>query len=225
VTDSQFSTARMTLMAPWRDALEYAPLIRLIESDYASRVPDGVDVQVTGMIPLLSRTFEAVITSMSRSYVLAVAIITPLMMLLLASVRLGLLSMVPNVTPIILTLAFMTVFDFPLDGFTLLLGSIALGLAVDDTIHFMHGFNRNYDETGDVAEAVRRTLATSGQAMFVTSCVLCIGFAVFTLGYMQSLFNFGVLTSLSLVLAFIADVTLAPALMVLVRRARPALSV
>jgi hypothetical protein len=133
--------------------------------------------------------------------------------------------MLPNVAPIILTLAFMVIFDFPLDGFTLLIGSVALGLAVDDTIHFMHGFNRNYDATQDADEAVRRTLATSGQAMFVTSCVLCIGFGVFTLGYMESVFNFGLLTSLALAIAFVGDVTLAPALMVLVRRARPALSV
>ncbi len=181
---------------------------------------DGVEVTVTGLMPLLSRTFEAVILSMSRSYVIAIAVITPLMMMLLARVRLGLLSMIPNLMPIILTLAVMGTFGFPLDGFTLLIGSIALGLAVDDTIHFMHGFNRYYAQTGDPVAAVRSTLATSGQAMLVTTLVLCSGFLTFTLGYMDSTFNFGFLTALALLMAFVGDVLLAPALMVLVTRSR-----
>ncbi len=128
--------------------------------------------------------------------------------------------MFPNLLPIVMTLAIMGIFDLPLDGFTLLIGSIALGLAVDDTIHFMHGFNRHFEMCGDPAESVRRTLATSGRALFVTTLVLSSAFLVFTAGDLNSLFAFGFLTSTTLVLAFVADVLLAPALMILVTRAR-----
>lgn len=164
--------------------------------------------------------FEAMILSITRSYIVAFAIITPLTMIFLASIRLGALSMLPNLLPIVITVAVMRIFDFPLDGFTVLIGSIALGLAVDDTIHFMHGFNRYYAISGDSAEAVRSTLATSGQAMLVTTLVLCSGFMVFTTGYLSNLFNFGLLTATSLALAFVGDVLLAPALMVLTTRSR-----
>lgn len=217
-SDSLFSTGRMTLRAPFADAIKYAPLVRQIEQSYGERMGADAKVTVTGLMPLLTRTFEAVILSMTRSYIIALAVITPLMMMLLASVRLGALSMFPNLLPIAITLAIMGIFDFPLDGFTLLIGSIALGLAVDDTIHFMHGFNRYYAKSGDSAQAVRSTLATSGQAMLVTTLVLCSCFLVFTAGYMNSTFNFGVLTATALALAFVADVLLAPALMVLVTR-------
>ncbi|MBW2242942.1 MAG: MMPL family transporter [Deltaproteobacteria bacterium] len=219
-SDSLFSTGRMTLRAPYADSLHYAPLVRHIQQTYAERMGPGTKVTVTGIMPLLTRTFEAMVESMSISYVIAVGIIAPLMMLVLASVRLGALSMFPNLLPIVLTLALMAIAGIPLDALNLLIGSIALGLAVDDTIHFMHGFNRYYAASGDAAEAVRSTLATSGQAMFVTTLVLCSGFLVFTVGYLHNTFYFGVLTAASLGFAFVADVLLAPALMVLATRSR-----
>ncbi len=125
-TDSLFSTGRMTLRAPYADAIQYAPLVRKIERIYGEKMSGEAKVTVTGLMPLLMRTFEAMVLSMSRSYVLAIAIIAPLMMLFLASVRLGALSMFPNLLPIVMTLAIMGIFDLPLDGFTLLIGSIAL---------------------------------------------------------------------------------------------------
>jgi predicted RND superfamily exporter protein len=216
-TDSLFTTGRMTLRAPYEDAIQYAPFIREIEQHYAERIGDDAKVEVTGLMPLLMRTFEAMILSMSRSYVLALIIIGPLMMVFLASIRLGAISMFPNLLPIVMTLGIMGLADFPLDMFTMLIGSIALGLAVDDTIHFMHGFNRYYARSGDSAEAVRSTLATSGRALLVTTLVLCCAFLVFTRGELSTLFNFGLLTSTTLALAFLADVLLAPALMVLIK--------
>ncbi|MFQ5512904.1 MAG: RND family transporter [Myxococcota bacterium] len=218
--DSRFSVGRMTLRVPWTDAIAYPPLLRELGAYYRRVIPPNTDVTVTGLLPLLSRTFEAVIHSMARSYVIAFVIITGLMILLLGSLRLGLISMIPNLAPILLTLAVMGWFHLPLDGFTLLIGSVAIGLAVDDTIHFMHGFRRVQLRTGDPALAVRETLATTGQALFVTSLVLCTGFFIFMAGTMRSTFNFGFLTGLALALAFLADVLLAPALMMLVTRDR-----
>jgi hypothetical protein len=105
-----------------------------------------------------------------------------------------------------------------IDTFTLLIGCIAIGLAVDDTIHFMHNFRRYHDETGDVREAVRRTLSSTGQAMLVTSCVLAAGFFIYMGSTIPSLFRFGLLTGSTIILAFLADVILAPALMALAVR-------
>jgi hypothetical protein len=85
----------------------------------------------------------------------------------------------------------------------------------------MHRFNRYYDQTGDSERAVRETLETTGTAMLFTSVVLGSGFLIFTLAYMKNIATLGVLCSFATAAAFLADVTLAPALMVLVtRRAR-----
>ena len=89
-------------------------------------------------------------------------------------------------------------FGIPLDMSTTLIGGIVIGLAVDDTIHFMHRFNRHYDQTGDPERAVRETLETTGTAMLFTSVVLTAGFLIFTLAYMRNIVSFGVLCAFRL---------------------------
>jgi predicted RND superfamily exporter protein len=128
--------------------------------------------------------------------------------------------MIPNLVPIAFTLGLMGWLGIPLDMFTLMIGTIAIGLAVDDTIHFMHNFRRYYDETGNPEESVQRTLASAGQAMLFTTLVLAAGFLVYTQAYMVNLIAFGLLITVAITLAFVADVTLAPALVVMLTRKR-----
>ena len=157
---------------------------------------------------------------MSKTYGIAFAVITPFMMILLGSVRTGLLSMLPAIGSILVTLGAMYAFDMPLDGFTLLVGSIALGLAVDDTIHFMHNYARARAAGEPVEQAIRTTLESTGQALFFTSLVLAAGFLVYTQAGLNLLTNFGLLTALAISLAFVANVTLAPALVTAAARLR-----
>jgi hypothetical protein len=138
------------------------------------------------------------------------------MVLLLGSLRLGLLAMLPNLTPILLTLGLMGVAGFPLDAFSLLIGGIALGLAVDDTIHFMHNYRRERDGGAAREDAVETTLLSTGRAMLITTCVLSLGFLGFVLSSMQNLVDLGILVSFAIATAFVADVLLAPALLALV---------
>jgi predicted RND superfamily exporter protein len=138
------------------------------------------------------------------------------MVILIGRLRIGLLSMIPNLAPILLTMGVIYVFGYPMDLFTMLVASIAIGLAVDDTIHFMHNYRRYYDRTGDPVEAVRLTLMTAGRAMLVTTIVLAIGFYVLAFSTLNNIHNFGVLTGFTIIMALLADYLLAPALMVLV---------
>jgi predicted RND superfamily exporter protein len=132
---------------------------------------------------------------------------------LLGSLKLGLISMIPNISPILVMSAVMFAFDMPLDMFTMLIGAIAIGIAVDDTVHFMHIFRKYEMEYGDVNKAVEHTLLTSGKAMMITTIVLCAGFLVFLGSNMDNLFNFGILTASAITMALIADLFLLPALM------------
>ncbi len=140
------------------------------------------------------------------------------MVLLIGRFRIGLLSMIPNLFPIVFMIGIMGWFNMDMDLFTMLVGSIALGLAVDDTIHFLHNFRRYFEENGDAKDAVMRTLNTAGRAMIVTTCVLSMGFYIFMFASMNNYFNFGVLTGSAIVLALLSDFFIAPALMVLVNR-------
>ena len=106
----------------------------------------------------------------------------------------------------------------PLDMFTLLIGSIAIGLAVDDTIHFLHNFRRYYLQSGDSAKAIEQTFFTTGKAMVITTIVLSLGFYAYMMANMISVQNFGLLTGTVIILALLADLLLAPALMIVVAK-------
>jgi len=126
--------------------------------------------------------------------------------------------MIPNLAPILLMLGVIGVLNLPMDLFTMMVASIAIGLAVDDTIHFMHNFRRYYDQSGDPVKAVHQTLQTTGRAMLVTTIVLSIGFFVFSFTTMSNVRNFGMLTGFTIIMALLSDYLLAPALMVLANR-------
>jgi predicted RND superfamily exporter protein len=209
---SQFDTARMTVRVPLVDGALYLPFMDAYSARLRSILGDDVSVQLTGGVPLLANTIHAALATMLRSYATALVIISILMMLLLGSVRVGLLSMIPNLVPVIFALGLMGWLGIPIDMLNLMLGSIVIGLAVDDTIHFMHNFRREIEATGQVDLAVANTLRGTGQALFLTSCVLASGFLVYTQAYMHMLFNFGILTASAIAVAFLADLTLAPAL-------------
>ncbi len=215
VVDSQFRRGRVTLKLPFVDAVQYPHFIDEVEEGFARILAGEADLEVTGLMSIMSRTFTAVMHTMARSYAVAFAVITPLMILLLGSVRIGLLSMLPNIAPIVVTLGVMGWSGNTIDFFTLMIGGIAIGLAVDDTIHFMHNFRRYHARSGDVVGAVRETLQTTGQALLFTSLVLSVGFAVFAFATLKVLVAFGLLTGLTILVAFLADLTLAPALMAL----------
>ncbi len=219
--DSRFSKARVTIKVPWRDALTYVPFIAEIEdlfgSTFADITVDGtpVTLSTTGIMSLFARILDATMRSAAQSYGLALVVITLMMILLIGNLRMGLIAMVPNISPILITMGIMGWFSIPLDMFTMLVASIAIGLAVDDTIHFIYNFKRYYEETGDVHLAVSHTLHTAGRAMLTTSIVLSIGFFLFMLASMHNVFYFGMLVGLAIVIALLADFILAPALMAL----------
>jgi len=109
----------------------------------------------------------------------------------------------------------MVVFQFPLDLFTMLIGAIVIGIAVDDIVHFMHNFRRFHQQGHSTEKSVEMTLISSGRAMMITTLVLFVGFMLYLFASMTNLFLFGLLTALAFVIALIAVFLLAPALMAL----------
>ena len=217
VVDSQFSKARITIKLPWTDSIEAVQVLDFVKTE-AEKTFAGDKVETTGMIPLLINTFANAVHSSVRSYFMAAIAITFMMMLILGSPRLGLVSMIPNLAPIIMGMSIMYMADMPLDMFTLLIGSIAIGLAVDDTIHFMHNFKRYYLETKDTQLAMEQTFFTTGKAMVITTLVLSFGFYAYMAANMISVQNFGILTGSVIIFALLSDLLLAPALMVVMAK-------
>ena len=211
--DSQFSKARITFKLPWIDSFEYKSLLDDIALKLDSEFDDSVEITTTGMVPMLSQTIRAAIESSGYSYLVALGVISIMMIILLSNIKIGLISMIPNLIPIFFVLATMVLFNEPLDLFTMLIGAIIIGIAVDDTVHFMHNF-KNYRMKGlETREAVVATLTSTGRAMVITTVVLSAGFILYVFSSLNNLFLFGLLTSIAFVVALLANLLLAPALM------------
>lgn len=215
VVDSRFQLASLSFRLPNHDAMDGVPFLDAILERFTQVLDGAAVVTMTGPMVISARSFYAMIRGMAQSYVIALVVITPLMILMLGSIRGGLVSMIPNITPILLTLGLMGWLSVPIDFSTMMSGAIVLSIAVDDTIHFAHGFQRFYSQSGDAELAVRRTLESTGRAMLITSIVLACGFLIYTFASLENLFNLGVFTAFAIATAFLADVLLAPALMML----------
>ena len=221
IMDRSASKVRFTIKAPFGDAVDYSRFIDRVRAHFARHHGD-TRVTITGIMALFTQTIHHVMTSMAKSYLIAFAVISVLMALLIGNLRIAALAMIPNLGPIALILGFMGWCGISLNASNMLVGSIAIGLVVDDTIHFMHNFARYHQQTGDAESAVRLTLNTAGRAILVTSLVLAAGFLVYTLSSMVNIFQFGLLTAAAIILALAADYFLAPALLVLVFKTKKA---
>jgi predicted RND superfamily exporter protein len=212
IVDNQFSKTRISIKAPWVDSVEYVELINKIDTLLKDEFKGMADVSITGTLPILATTITKSIESSIESYIIAFGVIALLLVILIGSFKLGFLSMIPNLTPIMFALAFMVFYELPLDMFTILIGAIAIGMVVDDTIHYMHNFKRYYLVHNDIDEAIRLTLHSTGRAILITSLVLSSGFLVFMFASMNNLFNFGLITGITVLVAMFTNLVLSGSL-------------
>ncbi|MCJ7772829.1 MAG: efflux RND transporter permease subunit, partial [Desulfobacterales bacterium] len=215
IVDSQFSKTRITIKTPWVDSVIYDKFVKEIEVIAAKMFKKRAVTYTSGLSALMGRTIPAALESMAESYFIAFIVITIMMILLVGYVKLGLISMIPNVLPIVIVMGLIQFVGHNLNLNTLFIGSIAIGLVVDDTIHFMYNFRRYYDFTKDSYEAIKETLLGTGRAMLITSLVLSASFFSLILATLKSTSSFGYYTAITVLIALLADFLVAPALMVL----------
>lgn len=215
LVDSTYQMARLSLVTPFRDAIFYKAYVDQVRAYLHQQFPTE-KVAVTGHITIFIEIIERFITSMAKSYGLALVVITLLMLLIIGRIGVGLMSMAANVAPVVCIFGLMGAFNVPLDMATIIIGSLVLGIVVDDTIHFLHHFRKAYEQTNDVEAAVRETLYTTGRALVITSLVLSGGFFIYTASFLASNIRFGWLTACAVYFALAADFFLVPALLSLV---------
>ncbi|MCK5310756.1 MAG: MMPL family transporter [Desulfobacteraceae bacterium] len=212
--------SRITVVTTWTDAVVCMNFISRIEQKFNQVFKNGSELTVTGLMALLARAINAAIFSMVKSYAAAFIVVAIMMILLLGSLKLGLVSMVPNLLPIFIILGLMGFLNVPFDLNSLMIGSIALGLVVDDTVHFMYNFQKQYDDTHNAEHAIFETITGTGKAMLITSLVLSTGFFVLVAASLNHVVRFGVFTGLTILVALLGDFLLAPALMVVINKKR-----
>jgi predicted RND superfamily exporter protein len=210
---NDLSRGRFSMRLRWIEANGYAPVTQHLERGIKEFIPDHAQVKSTGTAYSLLSTIGRLIIDLGRSFGFACVLIMGLLMLQLKSVKLGLIAMVPNLSPIIFVMGVMAIVGIPIDMVNILIASIAIGIAVDDTIHMLHHFRAHFDQYGNVEAAIDNAFEHAGRAMVSTSTVLGIGFFAFSFATIANIQRFGVLIALTAVAAMLIDLIFTPALL------------
>jgi hypothetical protein len=133
--------------------------------------------------------------------------------ILFRSIRLTLIAFIPNAFPILVVFAVMGLFQIPLNSGSAMVASVALGVGLNDTVHFVMHYRVHRLEGSDCETAVCETFGDTSRPMILTSVVNCAGFAIFLLSDFQPMFHFGLLASIAMAAALIGDLVLLPNLL------------
>jgi predicted RND superfamily exporter protein len=188
--------------------------LRSVERWIHSIFPDeetSFQIHLTGVGVFAYSTLDDLIGDMIRSVFMAVGIIFIVITLEFRSLRIGLMSMIPNLIPVLLTYGAMGWMGIKLELSTVVVFTISLGIAVDDSIHFLVRFREEFRKHGDHEQAIRGAFQGAGKAIVHTTVILVLGLGVLSLSALPPTTKFAYLTATTLTSALLADLFVLPA--------------
>ena len=174
-----------------------------------------VQFTVTGTSNLIDKNNEYLARNMFAGLAIAFGVVALIAGLLFRSFRMILITLIPNIIPLLMVAAIMGYFGITLKLSTSIVFTIAFGIAVDDTIHFISKLKLELDKDKPLLLALKRTYLSTGKAIVVTSLILSGGFLILLLSSFGGTFYTGLLISLTLLFALLIDLTLLPVLILL----------
>jgi predicted RND superfamily exporter protein len=217
--DDGFSAASIEVRVHAMSSAGYAALVKRIEARLAE-LPEGYRGRVTGNTVLVVHAIDDIARGQAVSLATGLLSIGALLVAYFRSFRTGLIALVPNVLPVLAYFGALGLFGVTLNPTTALVACMVLGVAVDDTLHYLARF-RGFVRAGrDTEQAVIEALRTVARPIALTAVVLCGGLLALTTSQLTHQVEFGVLAAGTLLLATLLDVTLTPALATLLERGR-----
>lgn len=207
------SEARIASLVDDIGSMRLEPLLAQIDSVMAANLDGGLSYMKTGTIVLASRVSEHIVDSLLLSTLLAFLFVSIIMGFLYRSPVLVVISLIPNVLPLVMVAGVMGFAGIELKPATAVIFSISFGVAVDDTIHLLARLRQELRAGLDATAAIRSSLLGTGKAIVITSVILTGGFLILTTSQFQSSVYMGGLIALTVVLALLGDVFLLPSLL------------
>jgi predicted RND superfamily exporter protein len=203
---------RLSAVVNEMDQHRFLELVQHTEVELAG-LPEGFSGWVTGMVLRLVEAQRDLVSTQIRSLGLAVLVVFSAIALGLRSLRLSLLSAVPNLVPIVAVFGIMSVTGIPLDAATVMVASVALGIAVDNTVHLLVAYERARTSGRTRRQGGSEAVAVVGVAMVVTTATAAAGFFSLCLSAFIPIRDFGLLAGSAMVLALLADLYVVPAML------------
>lgn len=172
-----------------------------------------MDVNVTGTTLMFIKGNKFLIENLLTSMVIAFFVIALIMALLFRNVKMIIISIIPNIIPLLITAGIMGFFGIPLKPSTALIFSIVFGISIDDSIHFLAKYRQElFAKKFNVSKAISKSIRETGSSMIYTSIILFFGFIIFVLSEFGGTIALGKLTSITLFFAMVTNVVVLPAL-------------
>ena len=173
---------------------------------------DKDQFRLTGLAVLYNNMLQSLFDSQIGTIVIVFTIIFFMFLILFRSLYLSIIGIIPNLLAATVVLGTMGLFAIPLDIMTITVAAISVGMAVDNTIHYIHRFKKEFNNTGIYKESMKNSHRTIGRAMFYTSLTIILGFLVFATSNFNPSVYFGFFVSLAMVMALLGALTLLPQL-------------
>jgi len=218
--DEDYQQARVAMNVNVHGANEISNLMKKTEQYLSQNPLQNTQWRITGAGRLFADQETLLIEGQILSLGGALLLIFTLMLILWRSLKDTLICMIPNLSPIVLIFIIMGIFGIWLDMATAMIASVAVGIAIDDTIHVYHGFIDRVKKGAHPVFALARTYHQAGRAVMTTTIILCSQFLLLLASAFVPMGHFGVLTSVGLLAALIFDLLLLPALLIVIFRVK-----
>jgi hypothetical protein len=213
-----YTKARISGRVKDIDSRRAAEIKNNINNYIMIHMPDYMDIEITGTTFLALATNDQLVHNLTTSFMAAFVLITIVMIFLFRSVPITLISIIPNIIPMLAMAAIMGYFDILLRPPTAMTFAVAFGIAVDDTIHFLIRYRMELPALGwHYRDANDKTIMTTGLAMMTTTGILVAGFLVLIFSSFRPTADFGLLAAATIFVALICDLTFLPALLGLIK--------
>jgi len=191
-------------------------LLKQIENDLQNIIdPRFEQFQITNLLVIYNNMLQSLFDSQIKTIGVVVFVLFIMFLILFRDLKLSLIAIVANTAPVSVIFGFMGWMAIPLDMMTITIAAISIGIAVDDTIHYIHRYTTEFKQSGDYKLSMYNAHASIGTAMFYTSLIIMIGFSVLVLSSFIPTIYFGLLTLLSMFMAIAADLLLLPVMLMI----------
>jgi len=213
IPDSQ---ARLTVrIKDSLKGLKRDSLLKKIRSDMKNQLGlQDNQVHLAGIMVLYNNMLQSLFRSQILTIGFVVAALMVMFTVLFRSVKIALIAIIPNILSAVAVLGVMGLIDRPLDMMTITIAAISIGIAVDDTIHYIHRFKEEYETDRDYISTMHRCHGSIGNAMYYTSLTIIAGFSILVFSNFIPTILFGLLTGLAMFIAIVTALTLLPLLII-----------
>lgn len=219
LVDDSYRKASMSISLHSYGSYEYHVVFQEMRADIDEMMTKlkakypKTEVSITGIFALAMQASQYLTENQAITFGIALVAVSVILLLVFGSFKVGLIALIPNLIPALLTLGLLGITGVPLDFFTMMLAPIIIGISIDDTVHFISNYQLQLAKDNDVNAALRRTMAETGPSVVFTSLILGLGFGIMAIASAAGTSNMGKFGAMAIFMGLLNDLFLLPALL------------